>query len=110
MNGDIPDGFGKEGVEAFFEPNLFIDRLLRIFNNVDKDDTADEGSIRSQFQILGSVGVCRHGQSSWLKGDSSFEEWFASVESNVFRLSRYDVNGVSFIMITSGRPLSGKDF
>jgi hypothetical protein len=38
------------------------------------------------------------------------EKWFASGESNVFRLSRDDVNGLSEIMITSGRPLSGKDF
>jgi hypothetical protein len=38
------------------------------------------------------------------------EKWFASGESNVFRLSREDVNGSSSIMITSGRLLSGKDF
>jgi hypothetical protein len=38
------------------------------------------------------------------------EKWFASGESNVFRLSRDDVNGLSKIMMTLGRPLSGKDF
>jgi hypothetical protein len=38
------------------------------------------------------------------------EKWFASGESNVFRLSRDDVSGSSCIMITSGRFLSGKDF
>jgi hypothetical protein len=38
------------------------------------------------------------------------EEWFASGESNVFRISRDDVNGLSCIMIPSGRSLSGKDF
>jgi hypothetical protein len=38
------------------------------------------------------------------------EKWFASGESNVFRLSRDDVNGLSYIMITPGRPLRGKDF
>jgi len=38
------------------------------------------------------------------------EKWFASGESNVFHLSRDDVNGLSEIMITSGRPLGGKDF
>jgi hypothetical protein len=38
------------------------------------------------------------------------EKWFASGESNVFRLSRENVNGLSEIMIMSGRPLSGKDF
>jgi hypothetical protein len=38
------------------------------------------------------------------------EKWFASGESKVFRLSRDYVNGLSWIMITSGRFLSGKDF
>jgi hypothetical protein len=38
------------------------------------------------------------------------EKWFASGESNVFRLSRDYVNGLPEIMITAGRPLSGKDF
>jgi hypothetical protein len=38
------------------------------------------------------------------------EKWFASGESNVFRLSRDDVNGLSWIMMTSRRPFSGKDF
>jgi hypothetical protein len=38
------------------------------------------------------------------------EKWFASGESNVFRLSRNYVNGLSEIMIPPGRPLSGKDF
>jgi hypothetical protein len=38
------------------------------------------------------------------------EKWFASGESNVSRLSRNYVNGLSEIMMTSGRPLSGKDF
>jgi hypothetical protein len=38
------------------------------------------------------------------------EKWFASGESNVFRLSRDDVNGLSEIMMTAGRSLSGKDF
>jgi hypothetical protein len=42
--------------------------------------------------------------------DGTVEKWFASGESNVFRLSREDVNGLSSIMITSGRFLSGKDF
>jgi hypothetical protein len=38
------------------------------------------------------------------------EKWFASGEFNVSRLSRDDFNGMSRIMITSGRPLGGKDF
>jgi hypothetical protein len=38
------------------------------------------------------------------------EKWLTSGESSVFRLSRDYVNGLSCIMMTSGRPLSGKDF
>jgi hypothetical protein len=38
------------------------------------------------------------------------EKWFASGESNVFRLSRKNVNGLQYIMITNGCPLGGKDF
>jgi hypothetical protein len=38
------------------------------------------------------------------------EQWFASGELNVFRLSRDYVSGLSEIMIMSGRSLSGKDF
>jgi hypothetical protein len=38
------------------------------------------------------------------------EKWFAGGESNVFRLSSDCVNGLSEIMITSGRLLGGKDF
>jgi hypothetical protein len=38
------------------------------------------------------------------------EKEFASGESNVFRLSRENVNGLSEIMITPGRPLNGKNF
>jgi hypothetical protein len=37
-------------------------------------------------------------------------KWFASGESNVFRLSRDDVNGLSEIMMMAGCFLSGKDF
>ena len=67
IDGDVPDGFGKEGVEVLLEPNLFIDRFLRIFNNVNKNNTADECSIWSQFQILGPVGACCHGHSLMVK-------------------------------------------
>jgi hypothetical protein len=38
------------------------------------------------------------------------EKWFVSGESNVFRISSEDVNGSFYIMITTGRLLSGKDF
>jgi hypothetical protein len=38
------------------------------------------------------------------------EKWFASGESNIFRLSRDYVSGLSEIMITTDRLLSGKDF
>jgi hypothetical protein len=38
------------------------------------------------------------------------EKWFASGQSNVFRLSRDDVFGLSYVMIAAGRSLSGKDF
>jgi hypothetical protein len=38
------------------------------------------------------------------------EKWFASGKSNVFRLSGNNVNGLQYIMIATGCPLSGKDF
>ena len=45
-DGDVFDGLRKEDIEAFLDPNLIIDRFLRIFNNVDKNNTANERSIR----------------------------------------------------------------
>jgi hypothetical protein len=38
------------------------------------------------------------------------EKWFASGESNVFRLSRDNVNGLPCIILATDRLLSGKDF
>ncbi len=38
------------------------------------------------------------------------EKWFVSGESNVFCLSRDCVNGMSYIMITTCRPLRGEDY
>ena len=45
-DGDVLDGLGKEGIEVFLDPNLLIDRFSRIFNNVNKNNTANERSIR----------------------------------------------------------------
>ena len=44
-DGDVLDGLGKEGIEVFLDPNLLIDRFSRIFNNVNKNNTANERSI-----------------------------------------------------------------
>ena len=49
------------------QSKLVIDRFHRIFDNVHKNNTADEGSIRSYFQVLRTVWRCCHGQSLWLR-------------------------------------------
>ena len=45
-----------------------------------------------------------------LEARKTDEKWFASGESNAFRLSRDYVNGLLCIMIMFGGFLCGKDF
>jgi hypothetical protein len=68
------------------------------------------------FHVIFSFPVCKKRiantilERAYPEASPKNEKWFASGESNVFRLSRDDVNGLSCIMITPGRPFSGKDF
>ncbi len=81
-------------------------RLLMPVNG--KDAAFLPGLVVISLEILFShhFPICLFSQSSF----GGNEKWFASGESNVFRLSRDDVNDPFCIMITFGRLLSGKDF